>query len=112
MDEAGNITKAIDLESGFSIDIGSGGKIGRILELTPDKRAEWNDFKGLIERLSEKIKEEGGEAEKIRLEEERTEELSDSGDLRQEGRQDYREVQVEKLRKDEAEKRSVVTTQQ
>ncbi len=125
MDKEGNITKAIDLESGFGIDIDIEGRIGKILELTPDEIAEWNDFKGLVESLSEKMREEGAEkmglelvesssekmkeadAEKMGLEEERTEDVSGSRDLRQEGREDYREEQVEKLRKDEEEKRAV-----
>lgn len=96
MDEAGNITKAIDLQHGFSIDIGTGGKIGKILELTADELAEWNDFKRLIERLSGKTQE-GGTESREGLREER----NGLRDLRREGREDYREQELEERRQEE-----------
>lgn len=100
LDANGNVTDEEDLDSGFGLDVGAGGRLGDIFELGDDARAEWNDFTNNLGNIAG-----GGVADR----DEGTGEIDALVDLRDEGRESLREeiAQQQREANQEAVKESV-----
>jgi hypothetical protein len=95
LDANGNVTDEEDLDSGFGLEVGAGGKLGGSFELGDDARAEWNDFTNNVGNL-------GGD---VADQEEGIGERGALQDLRDEGRENYREEIAQEQREENQEAR-------
>ena len=95
LDANGNITDEEDLDSGFGLEVGAGGRLGDTFELGDDARAEWNDFTNNVGNL-------GGD---VADQEDGTGERGALQDLRDEGRENYREEIAQEQREENQEAR-------
>lgn len=102
LDPSGNVTDEQDLESGFGLEVGAGGRMGDTFELSGSDRSEWNDFSDTVNNLT------GGNTT-----DEGPDETGDRGafmDLRDEGRDTYREEIAQEQREEiEAAREETVT---
>ncbi len=99
LDANGNITDEEDLDSGFGLEVGAGGRLGDTFELGDDARAEWNDFTNNVGDLGGDVVDQGdGAGERGALQ-----------DLRDEGRENYREEIAQEQREENQETREETT---
>ena len=95
LDANGNITEEEDLDSGFGLEVGAGGKLGDSFEIGDDARAEWNDFTNNVVNFGGVVTDQGeGTGERGALQ-----------DLRDEGRENYREEIAQEQREENQEAR-------
>jgi len=93
LDANGNVSDEEDLDSGFGLEVGAGGRLGDIFELGDDARAEWNDFTNNVGNIA------GGATDR----DEGTGEIGALQDLRDEGRESLREEIAQQQREENQE---------